>query len=434
MLLLSMLATLVLVPPASLAETVPPLPQPLSLLDALRVGAEGMHPDILFAQAQKMSAQAGLEQAEGNYALDASLNLGAYWIEPSPVAIDQSDDDHNASLNIRKPLYDFGYTGELVAAAESAVEANEDAYQYARHRHQIEIARRFFDVILSDLKYAWDDEAMAIGFVRMDAMRDRHALKRISDVELLSSENTYQKTLTARRTSEITQRVSRQLLAETINRPDELAAELVTPGAGLVDKALPELDALIDKALNKNLNLAAQRRTVLAANKALNAARKRWRPRLDAEIEVSEYSRDLASREDWRAGFNLNIPLYENELLQSGISKKRADWQIEKARLMQLQTQLRQQIYKSWLRIQSLNTKTAELKVAEQRAERELDKSRGEYELELRTNLGDSLVNTSRVRYERAKNDFELVLAWMNLALLSGDFPEAVIANMGEAK
>lgn len=410
------------------------LPQPFSLLDALRIGAESVHPNILLAQAQKMSAQAGLEQAEGNYALDASLKLGAYWIEPSPLAIDQSDEDHQASLSIRKPLYDFGYTGELVAAAENSVVANEAAYQYARDRHQIEITQRFFDVVLSDLKYAWDDEAMAIGFVRMDATRDRHALKRVSDIELLTSENAYQKTLTTRRTSEIAQRVSRQLLAETINRPGELSAELTAPESQLVGKELPELDALIEKAINRNLNLVAQRQRVIAANKALSAARKRWRPTLDAEIEVSEYSRELSSREDWRAGFNLNVPLYENELLQSSISKKRADWQIEKARLMQFETQLRQQIYDTWLRIQSLNTKAAELKVTEQQAERELDKSRGEYELELRTNLGDSLVNTSRVRYERAKNDFELILAWMRLALLGGDSPESVIEQNGETK
>ena len=65
--------------------------------------------------------------------------------------------------------------------------------------------------------------------------------------------------------------------------------------------------------------------------------------------------------------------------------------------------------------------------VAATRAELELDRARGEYELEITTHLGNAMVNTSKVRYEQVKNDYELVLAWMRLYLLTGQNPEQIL-------
>ena len=80
---------------------------------------------------------------------------------------------------------------------------------------------------------------------------------------------------------------------------------------------------------------------------------------------------------------------------------------------MQQETSLRRQVAELWQHLQQLQITQRELEVAASRSELELDRARGEYELEIKTDLGDAMVNTSQVRYERAKNEFEQALAWI---------------------
>jgi outer membrane protein TolC len=235
--------------------------------------------------------------------------------------------------------------------------------------------------------------------------------------------------LTVRRNTEILQRISRAQLAEAINRPGELSSELVVPDIDLKLQPLPDPEILIQRAMEANFELRAQLKRVAATAADMEAARKKARPTLGAEIEVAEYSRKLPSREDWRAAINLKIPLYENALVKSDVADKRAIWLQHQARLYQLQSEIRRQVYAQWMALNGFITKAAELETAAQAAERALDKSRGEYELELRTDYGDTLVNTSRVRYEQAKNRFDTIIAAMQLALLTGKSPRSIIDN-----
>jgi len=403
------------------------LPSPLHLLQAIDVGTTDVHPEILLARARQASAAAQMLRAESAYALEAEINLEAARIEPASNAFDASPNDHKASLNIRKPLYDFGYTSSRLEAAQTGVDAEQFEYRHALAQQQIEISRSFFDAILSDIKFAWDNEAMAILYVQVDKTRDRFDLKQVSEVELLKAETDYQQLLTTRRNTEILQRISRAQLAESINRPGELSAELVAPEIEFKNLQLPDPEILIQRAMATNFELRAQLKRVEATASAMDAARKKSRPTLAAEIEVADYSRELPSREDWRAAVNLKIPLYENALVKSEVAEKRALWLAQQAQLTRLQSELRRQVYSRWMALNDFITKSAELETAAQAAERTLDKRRGEYELELRTDYGDALVNTSRVRYQQAKNSFDMIIAAMQLALLTGESPRSII-------
>jgi outer membrane protein TolC len=405
------------------------LPSPLKLLQAMTIGTSEVHPDILVARARQAQAQAQILRAESAYALEADINLEAARIEPAPNAFDSSPNDNKASLNIRKPLYDFGYTSSRLEAAQTGVDAEQLEYRHALARQQIAISRSFFDAVLSDIKFAWDNEAMAMLYVRVDKIRDRYDLKQVSEVDLLKAETDYQQLLTTRRNTEILQRISRAQLAETINRPGELSADLAAPELDFNNLQLPDPEDLIKRALQTNFELRAQLKRVAATAAEMDAARKQSRPTLGAEIEVAEYSRELPSREDWRAAINLKIPLFENALVKSDIADKRALWLQQQAQLYQMQSDIRRQVYTSWMSLNGFITKASELEIAAQAAERALDKSRGEYELELRTDYGDTLVNTSRVRYEQARNRFDTIIAAMQLAMLIGEPPRSIIEN-----
>jgi outer membrane protein TolC len=401
----------------------------LSLQQAFMVGTTELQPSLFSVRAKQESANADIQRAESAYALEAEVNLNAARIKPAPNAYNSSPNDNVASLNIRKPLYDFGYTGGRVHAAEAGIEAEQLEYEHVLAQQQLAIARSFFAAALTDIKFAWDNEAMATFYVRVTKVRDRFNLKQVSDVELLNAESDYQKMLTVRRNTEISQRITRAQLAEAINRPGELSAQLVTPDVDLKDIKLPDPEVLIKLAMQSNLGIRAQAKRVTAAQEAMSAARKKSRPSLDAEVEINDYSRDLPSREDWRASLNLKIPLFENGLVKSAVAEKRALWLNQRAALLQLQSDVRKQIYDTWMQLNDLTVKTGELVAAAKAADRVLDKNRGEYDLELRTDYGDSLVNSSRVRYEQSKNNFDIIVTSMRLLMMIGQPPRSVIDN-----
>jgi len=428
-----LIVTVSLTPAAALpAQQAPPLPVPLTLDFALAAGTESSHPTLLAAQAETRAAEAVLEDADSGYDLQSTLNLRAGWVDPNELAFDQSHDDNLAQISVRKKLYDFGITGGRVHAAERLVQAGKLEYRATRQRQIIEIARHYFDVLLADLKYTWDNENLAMEYVQYDRTRERHALKQVSDVDLARSENAYQVALTRRSASETGQRTSRELLAMVINRPGELSAELAEPVLSAADRSLPELDELVAEAVSANVEIQAGRQRENAARLALDAASRRIRPTLDATVEVSEYSRKTAGNDDARASLNLVIPLNESGGQRSDIAASRAQWLQASARVLQLESGLRRQLAETWQRILQLQTRRRELEVATARAELELDRARGEYELEMKTSLGSAMVNISKERYEGAKNRYETTLAWMDLYRLLGRNPEAVLPGKGE--
>ena len=427
------LLALVLLPAASLlfAQEATPLPVPLTLEFALAAGTESSHPALLAAQAESRAAEAVLADAESNYDLESSLNLRAGWVDPNELAFDQAHDDNLAQITVRKVLYDFGVTGGKVDSAESLVQAGKLEYRMARQRQIIDIARHYFDVLLTDLKYTWDNENLAMEYVQFDRIRQRHALKQVSDVDLKRSENAYQVALTRRVASETEQRTRRALLAVVINRPGELSADLAEPALPPADRALPELDELVAEAISGNVEIQAARNRENAARLALESARQRVRPTLDATLEVSEYSRKMPGNDDARARLNLVIPLNESGGQRSDIASKRAQWLRASAQVLQLESDVRRRVADTWQSILQQQTRQRELDVATTRAELELDRARGEYELEMKTSLGNAMVNISKVRYERAKNGYETALAWMDLYLLLGRNPEDVLTVKG---
>jgi outer membrane protein TolC len=148
-------------------------------------------------------------------------------------------------------------------------------------------------------------------------------------------------------------------------------------------------------------------------------------------LQLSEYSRLTPNRDDIRARLNLVIPLNEHGNQRAEIAETKAEWLQASADVMQLETSLRNQVAELWQRLLKLQIEQQELAVAVNRVELELDRARGEYELEIKTHLGDAMVNTSRVRYEQARNDYEQALAWMELYLLIGNNPEDILSFGG---
>ena len=144
---------------------------------------------------------------------------------------------------------------------------------------------------------------------------------------------------------------------------------------------------------------------------------------MSADADYTEYRREIPSRENWRAGVTLRIPLIESGIDKADVAVARAEWLAQSAELTLLQSRLREEVYRYWQSINQLQASSRALAAEQQYASRALDKSRGEYELERRTDFGDAQVRVSEIRYRKAKNDYQLQIEKMQLALITGQNP-----------
>lgn len=401
-------------------EQIVVLPDPLNLQQALAFASDQSHYDMMRMQSEISHSEYQLRQAQANMGFSAQLELEAAYVEPSSLAFDPSHNDSSLSLVLNKPLLNISVQ-ENIQAAKLEYQALQDNMQYQTALRKLEIARQFFEVLLADLKFSWDNEAMAIAFVRFDALKDRYALLQISDVEFLESENNYLEVLHQRSLSEINQRHSRALLAESLNRPQQLPSNLQTPVLDFSHMELPDYPELLQTILMSSPDIQRAEKNMEAAQQRISAETKQFYPRLEAELEVAEYERQGASNDDWRAQLNLILPLYKTQQMKSASAQARANWLKQRSSLEKLKSQLRQQVLVLWQKVNLLKQRHQQLRTTQDLRELSLDKSRALYEMEVKTNLGDAMVAVSENKYRQAQNDFELMLALMQLRILSGE-------------
>jgi outer membrane protein TolC len=405
------------------------LPSPLTLEQALQF-AEASHPDLDQARARLDGAQAGLQQAESTSGLRAQIDVTPQWVQPSLRTSDELVNDSRGRLQISKRLYDFGRTSALTDSARAEIEARELAYLDTRQRRRLDIMARYFEVLLADLRYAVDNEAMAHDYVTFDKSRERHRLGQISDVELLELENRYQETFVARTRSQKRQAQTRMQLAIALNRPDEISSELVAPVIAGNDREPPEYKALLEKALRRNPPLLALRRETEAARARVAAERARRYPVLSAEGEAARYEREFISRDDLRATLNLHIPLWQGGEDQAAIGTAVARLHEQEARLASAESELRQTVLDLIQELESLRVERSAAKVRNAYRDLYLDRSRALYELEVRSDLGDAMTRVTEAQWQAARVEFRLALAWARVDALTGE----LVQNKTETK
>ncbi|OOG23208.1 transporter [Thioalkalivibrio denitrificans] len=395
------------------------LPQPLSLSDALAL-ADDTHPAVNRGRAGILRSEAERLSADSANDLHIGLRLHPRWIEPNDEVEDQSRNDSRAILRLSKPLYDFGRTSLALEAADTAVRSQEERYLSLMGRQRMEIMRRFFEVLLADLTYTRDNEAMAIAFVSLDRARNRNELGQVSDIDLLALEDHFQETRLRRMAALQDTRAARDRLALALNRLGQGPADLRHPELPGNDRELPDLDTLYAMAEAGNRQLASLRLEAEAASQRMAASRAERRPTLSAEVEAAHYERVLGGRDPLAAGIVLDIPLYSGRRVDASVARQQAELYDVQTRIRQHELDLRQAVLETWQEIQRLRTRREQSQVRSDYRELYLDRSRALYEMEVQTDLGDAMTQWSAAMLFAARTEFELALAWERLALLTG--------------
>lgn len=403
------------------ANAVEPLPDPLTLEYALSLAAED-HPSVVLSKAEIAAAEAERAQADADDGLYAAARLNARYIDDSNVPVQRKNNDSRALLLVRKELYDFGRSDKDLAAAEAAVRSSEWQFRDRLQQRRLEIAKAFFEVNLSDLHFARENEAMAEAFVEFDHARDRNELGQVSDIDMLELEDAYQAVRMRRYRAEADQRASRARLAQVLNRPDDLPARLALPALPANDSPLPDYERLIETALRQNPVLLALRQQLEASRLRVAASRRGAYPVLSTELNAGWWNRDIGNnREPFGASLILDIPLITGGRNDAEVAKEQADNYRLQAKVQQLEYDLRQQVLEVWQEIQALLAERQAVDVKHDYRDLYLDRSRARYELDIKTDLGDAMAQQTAARLFAAQTEFSLALAWGRLAALVGE-------------
>lgn len=406
-------------PPAAETAATRAVPDTLSLPQALTF-AEHEHPHFAEARARRDMARADVElQGSGD---DLSIQATAIGrlVQPPASSPNQDQEDHQASLLIRKPLYDFGRTGNRHQAAEHALDGAEQKLLDVGAARRLAILETYFEVVLADLRAGEANEAMSVAFVRYDRTQERQKLGLASDLDVQHARSKYEVIRQQRYLAEAGQRATRSRLALALGYPRQLPTTVLQPALKLDADAWPDFDALLARASDNNPRLQNRKAALEAARYNLRAARSEYLPRLDSEFEASWYARQFGSRDDWRAQISLTVPLYGGDRVSGLVQMQQARVDLAQAELETEEHELRQRLLEQWLALTTLKAKRDLAAANMDYREMELDRARTEYQQELRTDLGDAMTETSAARWLLARVDFDLALTIARIDALLG--------------
>lgn len=397
----------------------------LTLEQALQA-AEAAHPDVQIAEAERELALADQTAVGARRDLSVLAEGRLQRVKPANQGADFVS-DNSVRLAARKNLFDFGRAYNAEGAARAVVEARELNLIDTRDQRRIDIMARFFEVLLADYQFVADNEYMAAAYVTSDNARDRLEQKLISRIDLAELDARYQEWLVKRNDSQKRQRISRALLANAMNQPGQLVSDLEDPKLPGNNPPLPDYEVLLP-LLENNPRLKASRQSLEASRQRMAAHRAENNPSLDAEVEANEYGgRKLPGRDAVRAGVVLSWPLYQGNRVSAQLAREQAQFHKLQAEAEKLKRDLQQTLLSAWMEAEQLQKTTRNAtKIQADYRDLALERARGQYEMELKTTLGDTMAATAEAKMRQRAVEYQLALALAKLeALLGQPLPQS---------
>jgi outer membrane protein TolC len=414
---------LIFIQPAGAQSEV--LPEPLTLQAALQMADRAGHFQNMLADQALQQSIAEAEQTQS--ANDFSINLNGRLREIQRSGSSDPQNDSAIKLFVRKPLYDFGKTASNDDLATLKIELKQLEKQYLVEQRKVSIRQKYYAVLNADNQYLRDNEELAIGFIRYDRTRENQLLGLSSELEVLKTKAAYERIRQNRYNSENVQRLTRILLAEELGFADSPPNELALPELDSTARLGDDVDVMIAQAMQHSLRLRIENKKLQLAKQEIERARHTTGATLDAELELADYVIDSASRDDWRASIYLDVPLYSGSAERSAIKLATAKYQQQLAALQRVQSEIRIEVLTLWQAIRQNSLRVQGDEIDQEYRDMILDRSRAEYELEFKTDLGNSMVQYSESRRKTWQARLELDMAWSKLEMLLGeDFLEQI--------
>ena len=119
----------------------------------------------------------------------------------------------------------------------------------------------------------------------------------------------------------------------------------------------------------------------------------------------------------------LEVPLYQGGKTGAAVAKAAAGVKDVRANLALAELELREAVRSVWEELSTLTVQREEARALGDYRELYLDRSRALYEMEVKTDLGDSMVRITEARLKADETEYQLALAWARLDALRGQMP-----------
>jgi len=399
------------------------IPNPLTLSQALSY-ADKPHPDLDLVNAEGLLAEAEYEKASARYGLSVDANVIPRLSDPlaGEDAKDGFVNDSYAQLVFTRRLYDFGRTSALEKAAQEKINNYKIQVLDVKQKRRLLIMQRFFNVILSDLRYAVENENMSQLYVQFDKARERHKLGQLSDLDVKKLEHLYQQALIKRKASELRQSSSRGLLGLALNQPGVYPAELTMPDlTQIINRPFPDFEKLESRIFKTSPVFLSAQKELEQASLRLQAARAIRYPVLSAQAKASKYEREIGSNNAGEIGLTLNIPLYQGGADRAAIMMEQGH--VQKARAKLEKTRLEMYLVLSDLsqRLEQLKTDYKAARIQLEYRDLQVDLNQGLYEMEVQTTLGESMAQVAKAKWQVKKTEIDYALVWAEIDALQGN-------------
>lgn len=392
----------------------------LTIDEAVRIGLAN-HPELAEARARLDEQRAGVDAASADYKprlyAEGILRQGR---QLGGSEEGQFTDDSEARVTLEQELYDFGGREASARAARAEAEAAEVALFDARQRRVLAIRRQFYDLLLKEREVQVWNEAMAVAFVRWDYGQGKEELGQLSPVDLARLESRFRGFRSNYREAQLDARLERVRLAHAMGLTDAIPTNVADPSPDL-DRELPNVQELRNRAWQANPKLVEARQRMEAARARTDASQAQYWPRITGEVVAQRYARSFDFRNDLEAAIRLEAPLYEGGRVSARVDEARARTQQARARWLQLRQTVEENIYQAHLAVQTWQEKRQAAETEVEYRQLRTDLARTEYVLELETDLGDSLTNQTRAEMELAEAKYGLAMAFDRLDALVGE-------------
>jgi len=393
------------------------LPSPLTLDKLMSLPLQGV--SVLQSDAALEAQSQRLNRAQAGDDANWTLHMTPRYVEPSLLSPNQSHNDSQASLVINKLLYDFGRQSNSELSAQFAMEASQIKNTVDKNLYRLNLMKAYFDVILADLTFLRDNEAMSVAYVRLDRLRAKKDLNQVSVLDVAKQTQIYQQERVKYFKSRSAQQTSRAYLAILMNRPTQLVADMPNPPI-LKKRDIPDLDVTVEQVLTKNPTLKLQKKLLLASeSKVQQAQAGRW-PRIGANAGYYQYQRELPNQNKWSVELNISVPLWQGDRVSAAVGEAVALKQQQQLEVRNTELMLRQQTHELLETLRALQAERDQTKQLMEYRDLNLDLSRARYEQELQSDLGDSMTNVSAAKLDAMRVETQRILAWAKLQALMG--------------
>jgi hypothetical protein len=187
-------------------------------------------------------------------------------------------------------------------------------------QQELLILQAYFDVLLADSNLIGVNEDLAGSFIRYDRAKTRQELKQYSELYVAKLDAEYQIVRQQFFAGQATQRLTRSVLAQSINHPNDLSSDLTPASLIQSPKTIPDANALYQQALKNNgrikkISENSNKEQAALYEMALQQQILEMKLRLDIlaaaadRAEANAYSKDL--------NLELSRSLYEMEVKAS---------------------------------------------------------------------------------------------------------------------